>query len=149
TPGRGGSTEQTAHSGASPAKPAKPVALSLYVANGPNGPCMALGPASPAPNATISNWLGTVHYPPCTVSRPLPTLNPVAFAVTFWRTIPLPVPRPRIPPGYAVTGKPAYLVTNGTTDPPAFTRTTPLGLLTVRATGSYVVDWGDGTIPAW
>jgi hypothetical protein len=59
------------------------------------------------------------------------------------------VPRPRIPPGYAITGKPAYLMTNGTIDPAPFIENTPLGALTVTATGSYEVDWGDGTSPTW
>lgn len=136
---------------ANPTPAPKPVPLALYVANGPNGPCMALGPANPTPNATVSSWLTTVHFPNCPPSpaangqppRPLPALDPVTLAVQFWKTIPLPVPRPAIPPGYAVTGKLAYLVTDGTTNPPPFTTSTPLGTLTVAATGTYRVDWGD------
>ena len=62
---------------------------------------------------------------------------------------PLPVPRPSIPPGYAITGKPAYLVTGGVVRPNAYIDTTPLGPLVVHATGTYFVDWGDGTSPAW
>jgi hypothetical protein len=72
----------------------------------------------------------------------LPT--PLDFAGQFWKEIPLPVPQPSIPPGYAITGEPAYLVTGGTVDPPAYTEPTPLGLLSVTATGTYTVDWGDG-----
>ncbi len=141
-----------------PAAHPKPVVtpLALYVANGPNGPCMALGPDSPGPNATIVAWLSSVHYPNCPTAPPAangapapPPLNPFAMAVQFWQSIPLPVPRPAIPPGYAVTGKPAYLVTNGTTSPAPFTEATPLGPLTVVATGRYLVDWGDPAAPGW
>jgi hypothetical protein len=77
----------------------------------------------------------------------LPTavaLNPAVLAQQFWQTIPLPVPRPSVPPGYAVTGRPAYLVTGGTVAPAAYTEATPLGRLSVTATGSYQVSWGDG-----
>jgi hypothetical protein len=69
--------------------------------------------------------------------------------VQFWETIPLPVPRAVIPPGYAITGKPAYLVTTGTLAPPSYQHATPLGLLSIRAHASYQVDWGDGTSPLW
>ncbi len=63
--------------------------------------------------------------------------------------MPLPVPKPTIPPGYAITGKTAYLVTNGTTSPPKFAEDTPLGPLTIEATGRYLVDWGDPGLPGW
>lgn len=133
------------------------IPLALYVANGPNGPCMAMGPANPTPNATVSAWLATVHYPNCPTTAAvrgqpapqLPPIDPVTLAVQFWQTIPLPTPKPDIPPGYAVTGKEAYLVTNGTTSPPPFREVTPLGPLTVTAVGTYRVDWGDPGDPGW
>jgi hypothetical protein len=113
---------------------------------------MALGPATPT-NPTILAWLATVNYPNCAATPPgappPPPLNPATLAVTFWRTIPLPVPHPRVPPGYAITGKPAYLVTGGTTNPRPFVKQTPLGPLTITAHGSYTVDWGDATSPTW
>ncbi len=59
------------------------------------------------------------------------------------------MPHPSIPPGYAVTGKLAYLVTDGTLTPAHYQRATPLGPLTITARGSYFVDWGDGTLPTW
>jgi hypothetical protein len=71
------------------------------------------------------------------------------LAVQFWQTIPLPVPHPSIPPNYAITGLPAYLVTNGTVAPPLYERQTPLGPLSIAAHGSYLVDWGDGSGPTW
>ena len=112
---------------------------------------MALGPANPTPNITIVNWLATVHYPPCPAVKgnAPPPLDPVTLAVQFWKTIPLPVPKPAIPPGYAITGKTSYLVTHGTTAPATYTYQTPLGPLTINATGTYDVNWGDVYQPGW
>jgi hypothetical protein len=131
--------------------PTTVVVLAYYVANGPNGACMALGPARATSNMTVANWLATVNYPPCpAVKGPAPPpLDPVTLAVQFWKTIPLPVPKPAIPPGYAITGKTAYLVTHGTTNPPTYSFNTPLGQLTVKAAGSYAVNWGDAYQPGW
>ncbi|MGH9078075.1 MAG: hypothetical protein ACRDY0_11615, partial [Acidimicrobiales bacterium] len=75
---------------------------------------------------------------------PAPAPDAASLAEQFWRQIPLPVPRPTIPPGSAISGLPAYLVTNGTVSPPAYSETTVLGPLSVAASGSYSVDWGDG-----
>lgn len=91
---------------------------------------------------------GTPAPAQATAANP-PAPNPAAYAVEFWRTIPLPVPKPEVPPGYAVTGKPSYLVTHGTVSPPQFSDNTPLGRLTIDATGQYRVDWGDSTPPDW
>jgi hypothetical protein len=44
---------------------------------------------------------------------------------------------------------PAYLVTNGNLAPSPYQRQTPLGPLYIIAHGSYLVDWGDGTVPTW
>jgi hypothetical protein len=128
-----------------------PPPLAPYVANGPAGPCIALGPANPV-NATIASWAAAQHLPPCPATGagpPLPPINPATLAVRFWQTIPLPVPKPAIPPGYAITGKAAYLVTNGTLAPAPYQQPTPLGPLTITARGSYLIDWGDGTLPTW
>jgi hypothetical protein len=125
------------------------------VANGPAGPCIALGPASAA-NATVFLWMAAQHLPACPTpagpngaGRPYPPLDPATLAGQFWRTVPLPVPHPSIPPGYAITGKLAYLVTGGTVAPARFQEGTPLGPLVITARGSYLVDWGDGTLPTW
>jgi hypothetical protein len=92
-----------------------------------------------------------VHFPPCpaTTGRPPRPIDPTILALSFWQTIPLPIPRPAIPPGYAITGKPAYLVTHGTVVPNPYSRPTPFGELTITPSGSYIVDWGDGTTPTW
>jgi hypothetical protein len=73
-------------------------------------------------------------------------VNPAVLAARFWETIPLPVPKPTVPPGYAITGKPAYLVTDGTVAPPAYQQQTVVGALHIVAQGSYSVNWGDGSI---
>jgi hypothetical protein len=86
---------------------------------------------------------------PGLAAAPLPPVDPGTLAVQFWRTIPLPVPRPSIPPGYAITGKLAYLVTHGSVAPARYQRPTPLGTLAITTRGRYLVDWGDGTLPAW
>lgn len=94
--------------------------------------------------------LGSVSLPPCPPSRTRPApVDPAALALQFWKTIPLPVPQPSIPPGYAITGKPAYLVTHGQTSPATYVFTTPIGLLKITAHGRYSVDWGDGSSPTW
>jgi len=69
--------------------------------------------------------------------------NPEVIAAQFWERVPLPAPEPHIAPGWAITGKLAYLETRGTLSR-TFTADTPLGHLRIRATGRYYVDWGDG-----
>lgn len=146
TPAPAAATPSSSHNESPPTT--RPV-LVEYVANGPNGACLAFGPPSQS-NSAVSDWLSTLQLPPCPATpQRLAPINPAALAVNFWRTIPLPVPQPSIPPGYAITGKPAYLVTNGQTSPAPYVESTPLGQLTVTAHGSYSVDWGDGSSPTW
>ena len=129
---------------------APPVILVQYVANGPNGPCIALGPLNPNSNATVTAWLATLNLPPCPAApAPGARIDPQVLAESFWKTIPLPVPKPQIPPGYAITGMPAYLVTNSTVSPAPYVFATPLGQLRIQATGAYLVDWGDARAPGW
>lgn len=133
--------------------PAPPVTLAWYVVAGPNGPCMVFGPATSGSTASIIMWQQPIQFPlcpppPATPATPSGAPQPpsaAGLAVHFWRTIPLPVPRPDIPPGYAICGKEAYLVTNGTTTPAPWSEATPLGTLSVKASGSYLVNWGDGS----
>jgi hypothetical protein len=65
------------------------------------------------------------------------------IAIRYWEEIPLPTPRPYIAPGWAITGKLAYLETNGELRH-TYTNNTPFGPLEIVATGAYYVDWGDG-----
>lgn len=62
----------------------------------------------------------------------------------------LPRPEPTIPPGYALTGLPAYLVTGHELTYGPVTRVldfAPVNLnVTISAEGTSIVDWGDGTV---
>ncbi|HEX8769404.1 MAG TPA: hypothetical protein VF711_01405 [Acidimicrobiales bacterium] len=86
----------------------------------------------------------TTNPPPCPAAPGAPTESPAQVAARYWEEIPLPSPQPAIAPGWAISGKLAYLETQGER-----TRTyyndTPLGRLEIVATGTYDVDWGDGT----
>jgi hypothetical protein len=73
------------------------------------------------------------------------SVTPAEVAEPFVRTIPMPVPDPRIPPGHAITGLPAYLETRGTLSHRVGPAPTALGPIEVHATGAYYVDWGDGS----
>src|SRR5439155_26648889 len=84
---------------------------------------------------------------PCPGSRPLPTTaSPGAAAIDVWRNqVKLPAPQPHIEPGWAITGKPAYLEIR---DPPTINATfTAFGYdIAITATSTYDVDWGDGVV---
>jgi hypothetical protein len=63
----------------------------------------------------------------------------------------LPRPEPRVPPGYALTGMPAYLVTDHALDYGPVDHPVDLGIMEltvqVTGTGTSTVDWGDGSEP--
>jgi hypothetical protein len=129
-----------------------------YPAVGPHGLCSATGPNQGAPLNIQAFWAAGVVLPSCVPAAApsaaagnigAPAVDPAAISVAFWRTVPLPKPDPQVPPGYAVTGLPAYLVTNGTLHPAPYQTNTPLGPLTIVATGTYSVDWGDNSSPTW
>ena len=89
-----------------------------------------------------------LEYPPCpeqprAPGQPALAETPSMIARREWERVALPTPQPAIAPGRAITGKLAYLETKGNT---AHTHTsnTVLGQLVIVATGSYVIDWGDG-----
>ena len=95
-------------------------------------------------------WLMLLgSYPMCPRTARPPTVRatPQVVAREVVEEIDLPVPAPSIAPGFALTGKPAYLETGTTLDPPTVERPTELGTITVTPRGVYVVDWGDGTPP--
>ena len=88
-------------------------------------------------------------YPPCPAAplapgQPAPVETRSMVAARIWELLPLTKPRPSIAPGRAITGKTAYLETNGNTAD-RYERGTVFGPLTIEARGSYTVDWGDGT----
>jgi hypothetical protein len=117
-----------------------------------------LAPAPAGSQTEFPFWQLSSKVPACQVSEtpgrrvvtspfgaPAPVIDPATLAESYWTTVPLPVPKPSLPPGYAVTGLRTYLVTGGTIRPRPFVRATPLGLLSIQATGSYTVDWGDNS----
>lgn len=107
------------------------------------------GPLSARAQGVIQQIVNlfTSQYSLCSARAAVPAavaVDPAILAASFWETIPLPAPRPNIPPGYAITGKPAYLVTNGTLNPAPYHQQTVVGSLAIKAHGTYQVDWGDG-----
>jgi hypothetical protein len=94
----------------------------------------------PAGNVPIMS-----NYPRCPAQpgEAAPTIDPVAVAMEGWEHIVLPKPQPYIAPGWAITGKHAYLETRGALHD-VFTKDTPIGPLEIASTGRYFVDWGDG-----
>jgi hypothetical protein len=133
-----------------------PTVVISVLAQGPNGFC-SVPTAVPAaslpstPGLAMQALLGVMNLPACPTAAPAAgtpaASTPAALAVQYWRTIPLPVPDPSVPPGYAIAGQPAYLVTGGTVSPPPYRFATPLGPLVITASGSYSVGWGDGNPP--
>jgi len=81
--------------------------------------------------------------PPCPDAPGVPAVSPRVLAIGFWQDIPLPKPAPSIAPGWAITGKTAYLETHGERQHD-YSRDTPFGALNLTAAGHYYVDWGDG-----
>ena len=74
---------------------------------------------------------------------------PVPSAEVLWDAISATLPRPDplwLAPGEALTGLPAWLETNRAlrhTVPPAGLATMPGGLVSVDATATFTIDWGD------
>lgn len=94
--------------------------------------------------------LAPLEYPPCPLrpsvqGEPASVETPWIIAMRYWEQVPLPRPAPYIAPGRAITGKTAYLETRGRVTQTYTNPSTPYGQLTIVATGSYEVDWGDGT----
>ena len=90
-----------------------------------------------------------LEYPPCpeqprAPGQPVPVETPSMLARRYWERIPLPRPRPSIAPGRAITGKLAFLETNGEVGH-TYTTGTVLGQLDIVARGAYIIDWGDGS----
>ncbi|HEX5265174.1 MAG TPA: hypothetical protein VFW24_00220 [Acidimicrobiales bacterium] len=91
----------------------------------------------------------TPQWPMCqgAPAAPAGPAAPAAIAAQFWSSQgenALVKPAPRIRPGYAVTGKTAYLETGGTMAQ-VFNDPTGAGALQIQASGQFWVDWGDGT----
>ena len=74
-----------------------------------------------------------------------PPLTPTEVVERTLVNVRLPSPEPNIDPGYAVTGLKAYLETGNRTQHSFQRIPTVLGPLSITASSSYTVDWGDGT----
>lgn len=135
---------------------APPVAYVDEAATGPDGKaCLERRAVSLPDSSTISAGtnLGTsgnvpimANYPRCPArpASPGAAVDPVALARQGWEEVSLPAPRPYIAPGWAITGKAAYLETRGSLSS-TFTKGTPVGALHIASTARYYVDWGDGS----
>lgn len=93
--------------------------------------------------------LPPLEYPPCPLQPHAPgdppaVETPAMLAMRYWEQVPLPKPAPDIAPGRAITGKLAYLETNGEVSK-TYTNPTVFGQLVISAWGSYGVNWGDGS----
>lgn len=77
---------------------------------------------------------------------PPPPITPEQIVERTLVNVRLPDPQPEIDPGYAVTGLTAYLETGNTTSHTFAPIDTVLGPLSITATSTYTVDWGDGTV---
>ncbi|MDQ3354916.1 MAG: hypothetical protein M3507_10670 [Actinomycetota bacterium] len=96
-------------------------------------------------NEIFRLWAEKYGIPACS-DEPEPTATPAQIAEAFLRTVPLPPPAPEIAPdGQAITGLAAFLETNGALTHAIGPEPTALGPISVRATGAYWVDWGDGS----
>jgi len=142
-----GSARPAASGGSSGATgPAQPVAYFQVLSTDAGGnTCVATG-AWPLPagspvdtGAVYRLYTADAPYPPC----PGGTGGPSVAAASFWQHVPLPTPQPSIAPGWAITGRNAFLETHGELHH-VFRSDTPFGPLVVDAVGTYVVDWGDG-----
>jgi hypothetical protein len=123
---------------------------------GPNGedctttgyqevPAGTPGLSSGIPDRLLGNI--RIIYPECPADEASAVSpdSPLAYAESYWQEIRLPKPEPYIGPGRAITGMLAYLETRSSTTQSYVEPNTPFGALTIRATGMYYVDWGDGT----
>ena len=101
--------------------------------------------APPAPIGAAAGLWGVLssQYDLCPPT-PGEQVDPVVYAIRFWKEVPLPKPEPHIAPEWMITGKYAYLETNGEVAH-TYISDTPFGPLVIEAKGRYYVDWGDGT----
>ena len=140
--------------GAPPGPPARDVGLRVEFGRTPEGgQCIRLvdfvGPneANSGPTARAEAlWLrARGETPPCPepVGAPVVASSPAIEAARFWQQMDLPALAPKIAPGMALVGLPAYLETGGA---PTVTDggDTPFGPLSITATRSVTVAWDDG-----
>ncbi len=128
--------------------------MMLYpkVVTGPDGKPCTTGVSIPVPAEKAEQekayareqWELLLPGAPLCPDQPgVPAVSPRVIATSFWQNIPLPKPQPHIAPGWAITGKTAFLETHGERQHD-YSRDTPFGGLGLTARGQYFVDWGDG-----
>ena len=103
----------------------------------------SLGDEGPGNSSSLYSTAPPCPPEPRRLGEPAPLETPSMVARRYWEDISLPMPRPEVAPGRAITGKLAYLETNGETRH-VYTNNTIFGPLEIVATGAYMVDWGDG-----
>jgi hypothetical protein len=145
-----------ADAASAPAPVIAPLAVPYVADPGFGAFCVEVQPLATAdPNAPANyanRWQQLVaSYVLCPGAQPTPAgaapLPPGAIAGTFWAQHGVDLlgrPAPTIAPGYALAGKLGYLETHAPTAK-QFSNPTPLGVLTISAGGTFLVDWGDGT----
>lgn len=79
-------------------------------------------------------------------NAPPPPISPSEIVQRTIVEVQLPQPEPNVDPGYAVTGLRSYLETGNSTTHTFPPIATVLGPLSITATSTYTVDWGDGTV---
>ncbi|MGI9032429.1 MAG: hypothetical protein ACR2HY_01825 [Acidimicrobiales bacterium] len=153
-PGSSGKGSTGPKTSPSAGNPGGKVAYFEEVSTGPDGkPCLVRRtlpvPAdSQLASGTDFGATGSIsnqYYPMCPAAPgdPKAADDPRPYAVQGWEEAKLPAPQPYIGPGWAITGKLAYLETKGQRRL-TFTKDTPVGPLRIDAVGRYYVDWGDG-----
>jgi len=102
-------------------------------------------PAPASAKATAQDeWRAySARYPACPGAA-VASRSPTLLALDAWRRVKLPYPKPWIAPGWGLTGKLAYLETNGQRAL-VHREDTIAGPLEIVASGRYSVDWGDDT----
>ena len=87
------------------------------------------------------------RYPLCADSEALPARPaPSALADAFWQDqVPLPKPQPSVQPADGITGIPVYLQIAGPQEGTWSFETFGI-TITISATSTYDIDWGDGTV---
>lgn len=147
--GTGSTAPARAATVATGSTPATTGYLNPCIAVNPNGTKTALQPLSGYRGnfcgVPITALPATAHQGTAQPAQPPPP-PPSAVAASYWAqqgANQLPSPHPYIAPGYALAGLPGYLEVRAPLTA-TFTDSTRLGTLTIQATATVWVNWGDG-----
>lgn len=101
--------------------------------------------AAASAEASLQRLLLTMPICPDSPIKAAPAVTPAAAAAFAWRKdVPLPAPKPNVDPGYAITGKRSFLEAGSPTAFGPFVVNEFGYQITLWATGTYEVVWGDG-----